>query len=64
MSGLNQTAAKRHARELNSINSTTVRPMAISQDYELSFTHHDIQGLVDPHHDALVITLQIANCKL
>lgn len=61
VSGLIQTATKRHARELNSINSTIVHLVPISQDYELSFTHRDMQWLVDQHNDALVITLQIAN---
>lgn len=64
ISALTQSVAKRHARELNRVNSTFVCPAQTPLGYELSFTYHDMQGLVDPHHDALVITLQIANYKL
>lgn len=64
MSEIIQSSAKRHPRELNSVNEAFIRLGRTPVIYELIFSHHYMEGLVDLQHYALVITFQITNCKL
>lgn len=64
MSGIIQSYTKRLVCELGDINKAFIQTSRTPLTYELSFSNQNMQGLVDLHHDALLITLQIANCKL
>ena len=65
ISGISYSAARRHARvSVNPETSSSQPPSNIFMDLTISFVDNEATGLINPHHDALVITLMIANCMI
>ncbi|XP_056846391.1 uncharacterized protein LOC130497533 [Raphanus sativus] len=62
ISGISSAAAKRSTR--NSRNSQEAKgpKRLLLRTYEISFTAREHERVLAPHHDALVISLTIANC--
>lgn len=63
VSGINYSAARRHARVVV-IPETSLSPTRHTgaSNLVLSFINNEDSTLINPHHDALVISLLIANC--
>ncbi|KAM6583535.1 hypothetical protein CsatB_010537 [Cannabis sativa] len=61
VSGVTQSAAKKHARQANWTKGETSRTSSLPEQ-TISFTTSESTRLLNPHHDALVISLYIANC--
>ncbi|XP_062104496.1 uncharacterized protein LOC133815702 [Humulus lupulus] len=62
VSGITYSAAKRHARSTTSgevLHSTNTN---IDPNLVISFTSTEATDLLNPHHDALVISINVANC--
>ncbi|KAL5580697.1 hypothetical protein UlMin_013139 [Ulmus minor] len=65
ISGISYSAARRHARV--SVNPETCSSQPPAGDYTdqvISFVDNEATALINPHHDALVISLLVANCKI
>ncbi|XP_062075032.1 uncharacterized protein LOC133779045 [Humulus lupulus] len=65
VSGVTHSAAKRHARQTNWIkgeSSETEKNTINLPAQTISFSTTESTKLLNPHHDALVIALYIANC--
>ncbi|XP_062074853.1 uncharacterized protein LOC133778849 [Humulus lupulus] len=65
VSGVTHSAAKRHARQTNWIkgeSSETEKNTINLPAQTISFSTTEYTRLLNPHHDALVIALYIANC--
>ncbi|XP_062116629.1 uncharacterized protein LOC133830627 [Humulus lupulus] len=65
VSGITHSAAKRHARQTNWIkgeSSETEKNTINLPAQTISFSTTELTRLLNPHHDALVIALYIANC--
>ncbi|KAM6588096.1 hypothetical protein CsatA_010701 [Cannabis sativa] len=60
VSGVTQSAAKKHARQANWTKGETSRTSSLPEQ-TISFTTSESTRLLNPHHDALVISLYIAN---
>ncbi|KAL5549568.1 hypothetical protein UlMin_004799 [Ulmus minor] len=65
VSGITYSAARRHARVVvNPENNMSPTPQTGASNLVLSFIDNEDSNLVNPHHDALVISLLIANCRI
>ncbi|KAL5577724.1 hypothetical protein UlMin_019423 [Ulmus minor] len=65
INGISYSAARRHARV--SVNPETCSSQPPASDYTdqvISFVDNEATSLINPHHDALVISLLVANCKI
>ncbi|KAL5572667.1 hypothetical protein UlMin_022264 [Ulmus minor] len=65
ISGISYSATRRHARV--SVNPETCSSQPPAGDYKdqvISFVDNEATTLINPHHDALVISLLVANCKI
>ena len=64
VSGITYSAARRHARAaVNPETSLSPTPQIGASNLVLSFIDNEDSTLINPHHDALVISLLIANCR-
>ncbi|XP_062088975.1 uncharacterized protein LOC133795540 [Humulus lupulus] len=61
VSGITYSAAKRHAREPVNNQGKHRKPETVAGQ-TISFVNNETTDLLHPHHDALVISLYIANC--
>ncbi|XP_048611594.1 uncharacterized protein LOC125585916 [Brassica napus] len=62
VSGVSHTAAKKSIRNAkNGLETTQPKHLLLGTD-EISFAAKDQEKILAPHHDALVISLTIANC--
>ena len=60
--GTSYSAAKRHAKESKAgKEARPIRNTKVLPEREITFDEDDREGVQDPHHDGLVITLMIAN---
>ncbi|KAL5546372.1 hypothetical protein UlMin_006059 [Ulmus minor] len=65
VSGITYSAARRHARAaVNPENNMSPTPQTGASNLVLSFIDNEDSTLINPHHDALVISLLIANCLI
>ncbi|KAL5579125.1 hypothetical protein UlMin_011567 [Ulmus minor] len=65
VSGITYSAARRHARAaVNPENNMSPTPQTGASNLVLSFIDNEDSTLINPHHDALVISLLIANCRI
>ncbi|KAL5573285.1 hypothetical protein UlMin_022882 [Ulmus minor] len=65
VSGITYSAARRHARAaVNPENNMSPTPQTGASNLVLSFVDNEDSTLINPHHDALVISLLIANCQI
>ena len=65
VSGITYSAARRHARTtINLETSLSPTPSSGVSNLILSFIDSEDSTLINPHHDALVISLLIANCRI
>ena len=67
VSGVTHSAAKRHTRQTNWVtgeSSGAEKTTTNSQAQTISFSTSESTRLLNPHHDALVIQLYIANCLI
>ncbi|XP_038708512.1 uncharacterized protein LOC120003566 [Tripterygium wilfordii] len=62
ISGISHSAAKRSARAAINPEARKGRPTKTPSDQVIMFTNNEATDLLDPHHDALVISIQVANC--
>ncbi|XP_062085288.1 uncharacterized protein LOC133791376 [Humulus lupulus] len=62
VSGVTYSAAKRHAREVSGMDGRPKRPPTNYTGQTISFVNDEASDLLNPHHDALVISLFISNC--
>ncbi|KAH6835709.1 hypothetical protein C2S53_019141 [Perilla frutescens var. hirtella] len=63
ISGISQSSAKRHCRSLKYTRNIP-KEAEPSDLTTLSFSNSEVSELSHPHHDALVISLLIANCLI
>ena len=62
VSGVSHAAAKKSTRNANhNLETTQPKHVVLSTD-EISFTAKEQENILAPHHDALVISLTVANC--
>ncbi|KAL5545185.1 hypothetical protein UlMin_008969 [Ulmus minor] len=65
ISGISYSAARRHARvSVNPETCSSQPPAGEATDQVISFVDNEATSLINPHHDALVISLLVANCKI
>ena len=65
VSGITYSAARQHARAaVNPENNMSPTPQTGASNLVLSFIDNEDCTLINPHHDSLVISLLIANCRL
>ncbi|KAL5574386.1 hypothetical protein UlMin_023983 [Ulmus minor] len=65
VSGITYSAARRHARvAVNPETSLSPTPQTGASNLVLSFIDNEDSTLINPHHDALVVSLLIANCRI
>ena len=65
VSGITYSAARRHARvAINPETSLSPTPPSGASNLVLSFIDNEDSTLINPHHDALVISLLVANCRI
>ncbi|KAL5581265.1 hypothetical protein UlMin_013707 [Ulmus minor] len=65
ISGISYSAARRHARVfVNPETCSSQPPAGDYTDQVISFVDNEATALINPHHDALVISLLVANCKI
>lgn len=63
--GITYSATRRHTRVVvNPKTSGLASPSTAATNQVLSFIDNEDSALINPHHDALVITLLIANCQI
>ncbi|KAK0570777.1 hypothetical protein LWI29_006363 [Acer saccharum] len=62
VSGVSYSAAKRHTRQVSNAEIQPNREHPSKVDETVTFRSTDKSDLFSPHHDALVISLHIANC--
>ncbi|XP_018479426.2 uncharacterized protein LOC130501630 [Raphanus sativus] len=62
VSGISSAAAKRSTRNARNGQETEVPKHPLLETDEISFTAREQERVLAPHHDALVISLVIANC--
>ncbi|KAM6593606.1 hypothetical protein CsatA_001309 [Cannabis sativa] len=62
VSGVTYSAAKRHAREIIGTEGRPKKQPAAYNGQTISFVDDEASDLLNPHHDALVISLFISNC--
>ncbi|XP_038718291.1 uncharacterized protein LOC120011280 [Tripterygium wilfordii] len=62
ISGISHSAAKRSARAAINPDARKGRLTKTPSDQVIMFTDSEATDLLDPHHDALVISIQVANC--
>ncbi|XP_038704750.1 uncharacterized protein LOC120000699 [Tripterygium wilfordii] len=62
ISGISHSTAKRNARAAINPEARKGRPTKTSSDQVITFNDSEATDLLDPHHDALVISIQVANC--
>ena len=63
VSGISYSVAKRHARvAVNPETSLSPTPPSGASNQVLTFINNEDSTLINTHHDALVISLLIANC--
>ena len=65
VTGITYSAARRHARAAVNpeTNLSPTLPSGVSK-LVFSFIDNEDSTLINPHHDALVISLLIANCRI
>ena len=62
ISGVSHASAKKSTRNTNhGLETTTPKRLLLGTD-EISFTSKEQEKILAPHHDALVISLTVANC--
>ena len=65
VNGITYSAARRHARAaINPETSLSPTPPSGSSNLVLSFINNEDSTLINPHHNALVISLLVANCRI
>ncbi|XP_038716632.1 uncharacterized protein LOC120009963 [Tripterygium wilfordii] len=64
ISGITHTSAKKHVKQTENSEVWNDKPMVQFTRQVINFTDDEITRLLNPHDDALVITLQIANCEV
>ncbi|KAL5560386.1 hypothetical protein UlMin_036597 [Ulmus minor] len=65
ISGISYSAARRHARVfVNRETCSSQPPVGDYTDQVISFVDNEATTLINLHHDALVISLLVANCKI
>ncbi|KAL5554746.1 hypothetical protein UlMin_042147 [Ulmus minor] len=65
VSGITYSAARRHARAVvNPETSLSPTPQTEASNLVLCFIDNEDSTLINHHHDALVISLLIANCRI
>ncbi|KAK4849341.1 hypothetical protein QYF36_023771 [Acer negundo] len=62
VSGVSYSATKRHTRQVSNAETQPNREHPSKIDETVTFRSTDKSDLFSPHHDALVISLHIANC--
>ena len=62
VSGVSYSSAKRHTRQVSNAEVMPNRDRPSTVDETVTFKSTDKSDLFSPHHDALVISLHIANC--
>ena len=64
VSGITYLAARRHARApVNPDTSTSPTPPIAASNLVLSFIDNEDYTFINSHHDALVISFLIVNCR-
>lgn len=65
VSGITYSAARRHARAaVKPETNLSPTPQTGASNLVLSFIDNEDSTLINPHHDALVISLLISNCRI
>ncbi|XP_038704656.1 uncharacterized protein LOC120014086 [Tripterygium wilfordii] len=64
ISGLSHTSAKKHEKEAANPAARMARSLGTFTNQVMVFTDDEATQLLHPHHDALVLTLQVANINL
>ncbi|XP_038693839.1 uncharacterized protein LOC119991567 [Tripterygium wilfordii] len=64
ISGLSHTSAKKHEKEAANPAAKLARSVGTFTNQVMAFTDDEATQLLHPHHDALVLTLQVANINL
>ncbi|XP_038701868.1 uncharacterized protein LOC119998599 [Tripterygium wilfordii] len=61
---ITHSSAKKHVKQTENFEVWNDKPMVQFTRQVISFTDDEMTKLLNPHDDALVITLQIANCEV
>ncbi|XP_038713428.1 uncharacterized protein LOC120007299 [Tripterygium wilfordii] len=64
ISGITHSSTKKHVKQTENSEVWNDKPMVQFTRQVISFTYDEMTKLLNPHDDALVITLQIANCEV
>ena len=65
VSGITYSAARWHARAVVNLETNSSPPPSyMATNQVITFVDNENSTLINPHHDALVISLLIANCRI
>ncbi|KAL5843288.1 hypothetical protein ACOSQ4_009246 [Xanthoceras sorbifolium] len=64
ISGVSYSAAKRYTRHASNPEVHLKKTIDLVFDHTISFNNNEQTELLNPHHDALVISLHVANCLI
>lgn len=63
-SGVTYSAAKRNLRRVHNVSGRAENTYSVEEELEVTFNFKESIDVLNPHHNALVISLGIANCLI